>query len=129
MWRIAASIGLMVGALAWSVIAMILIFLIVPFLWEALLGPRGAPLGALLALGAMWWCSAKLMHLADRLIGEPDQRIANRPALAAAEAEAPLDWHDYNAEIVRNKRWASYRRTHQYERLRELEEQRRASQS
>ena len=131
MWRIAASIGLMFGAVAWSVIAMVAIFLFVPSLWEALFGPRGAPVGAMLALAGVVWCAAKLMRLADRLIGEPEHRLTAAhsgngppPALATAEAETPVNWPDYNAQIARNKRWAFYRRTHQYDRLRALEAER-----
>ena len=41
--------------------------------------------------------------------------------LAAAAADVPADWHDYAADIIRNKRWAYYRRTRQFERLAELE--------
>ena len=124
MFRIVASMALMFGALAWSVLAMVVIFLIVPALWESLFGPFGAPFGALLAFAGAIWSSGKMMKLADRLLSHGDARP--RSALAPATAEAadvPRDWHDYTAEIVRSKRWAFYRRTRQFDRLADLEAQ------
>jgi hypothetical protein len=44
---------------------------------------------------------------------------------AEAAADVPAEWTDYTAEIVRNKRWAFYRRTRQFDRLAELEAERR----
>jgi hypothetical protein len=48
-------------------------------------------------------------------------------AAEAVEPEVPATWPEYNAGIARNKRWAFYRRTRQFERLRELEEESAAS--
>ena len=121
MFRIVASMGLMFAALAWSVLAMVVIFLIVPSLWEEVLGPYGAPFGALLALAGVIWGSAKMMKLADRLLSDGDSRP--RTELAPAPADVPRDWHDYNADIARSKRWAFYRRTRQFDRLADLEAQ------
>ena len=39
----------------------------------------------------------------------------------AGDGDVPKDWHTYNAEIARSKRWAFYRRTRQFERLAEME--------
>ena len=124
MWRIAVSIGLVFVAIAWSAIAMVVIFLVVPSLWESVFGKTGGALAAMGALALAIWSAGRIMRLADRLMGEAD-RAAPARRLAAAEADVITDWQAYSDDIVRNKRWAFYRRTHQYDRLRELEEQRR----
>jgi hypothetical protein len=125
MLRIFASMAMMFIAVAWSALGVIIVFLFVPWLWEALFGPALAPLGAVLALVVLVWLSARMMRLADRLINEQDhtpRRLA--PAAAEATADVPAEWTDYTAQIVRNKRWAFYRRTHQFDRLAELEAER-----
>lgn len=124
MWRTVASLGLMFFAVGGSAFAVLIIFLVVPALWESLFGPSGAAFGALAALGLMTWCFARLMRFADRLLGEPDRR--RQPALAPVKPDVPADWQTYTAEIVRSKRWAFYRRTRQFDRLAELEAQARA---
>jgi hypothetical protein len=130
MLRIFGSMALMFLAVGWSALGVIVIFLFAPWAWESIFGPAWAPLGAILALVGLVWLSARLMRFADGLINEPEHRP--RP-LAAAPAEATADvsndWKDYTAEIVRNKRWAFYRRTHQFERLAELEAERRRQRS
>jgi hypothetical protein len=125
MWRIAVSIGLVFVAIAWSAIAMVVIFLVVPSLWESVFGKTGGALAAMGALALAIWSAGRIMRLADRLMGEGDRSAAPARRLAAAEADVITDWQAYSDDIVRNKRWAFYRRTHQYDRLRELEEQRR----
>jgi hypothetical protein len=124
MWRIAASMGLMFGAVLFSAIAVIVIFLFVPTMWEALFGPTGGAFAALAALAGMVWVSTKMMKLGDRLSGMVDH--VRRMDTAAARPDMPNSWPEYNATIARNKRWAFYRRTHQYDRLRELELEERA---
>jgi hypothetical protein len=125
MWRIAGALGLMFGAVAWAALSMVIIFLIVPGLWEAVFGSRGAPFAAIAAFGLMVWISSRMMRLADRLLGEPEYRppgaLAPLP-LRTDAGDAPADWRDYTAEIVNQKRWAFYRRTRQFDRLAELEE-------
>jgi hypothetical protein len=123
MWRIAASMGLMFLAVAWSGLAVIVVFLVVPSLWEWLLGPSGAAYGAMAALALMVWVSARMMRLADRLISDQDHRRPGSPAPGPVEQEVPADWRDYTADIVRSKRWAFYRRTRQFDRLAALERQ------
>jgi glucose dehydrogenase len=126
MLRVFASLGLMFLAMAGCALAVILIFLFVPWLWESVFGPAWAPAAALAALVVAAWLFAKLMRLADRALDESSGHHAPH-ALAAARADVPHDWQDYSADIIRNKRWAYYRRTRQFDRLAELEaEQRRA---
>ena len=54
MWRTFASLALMFLAVAWSAFAVIAIFVIVPGVWETVLGRSGGVIGALAAglLGA-----------------------------------------------------------------------------
>ena len=123
MWRTFASIALMFLAVAWSAFAVIAIFVIVPSVWETVLGRSGGVIGALAALGGVVWSSGRLMRWADNILHESDHRADAGAGAAAEEAEAPQDWHAYNAEIARSKRWAFYRRTRQFDRLAELERQ------
>lgn len=118
--------GLMFFAVLWSGLAVGIIFLFVPALWEALFGPTWAPLAALVALGLMVWASARMMRLSDRLISSQDQSQPMTSELKPAEQEVAADWHTYTADIVRSKRWAFYRRTRQFDRLADLEDQDRA---
>lgn len=130
MWRMLLSIGVMFGGVAWSALAIIVIFLIAPSLWEALFGPRFAAFGAMAALGGAVWSSAKLMSLGDRLAGMRDGRRSKdgsaETTVDAAESDIPTSWPEYNAAIARNKRWAFYRRTGQFDRLAALEAELRA---
>lgn len=125
MLRVFASMALMFLAVGWSAVGVIVIFLFAPYVWSSIFGPNWAPLGALAAMAGMIWLSARMMRLADRLLNEPEHRPRE---LAAAPAEVttdvPSDWQDYTAEIVRNKRWAFYRRTRQFDRLAKLEAER-----
>jgi hypothetical protein len=125
MVRIVLSLALAVAAIAWSALALLVIFLFVPHAWDALFGPVWAPFAALTALGGAVWSSGKMMRLADRLAEEPSLRRPSAPEAQPNDDELPDTWHDYTAEIVRNKRWAFYRRTRQFERLAELEEENR----
>jgi hypothetical protein len=125
MWRTFASLALMFLAVAWSAFAVIAIFVIVPGVWETVLGRSGGVIGALAALGGVVWSSGRLMRWADNILNESGHRASSGAGAAAAaeEAEVPQDWHTYNAEIARSKRWAFYRRTRQFDRLAELERQ------
>jgi hypothetical protein len=128
MWRTFASLALMFLALAWSAFAVVVIFVIVPGLWEAVFGRSGGVFVALAALGAVVWSSGKLMRWADRVLhgGDHTQIGPPQPAgqrVRATDADVPRDWHTYNAEIARSKRWAFYRRTRQFDRLAELEQE------
>jgi hypothetical protein len=123
MWRTLASLGLMFVALGWSAFAVLLVFLIVPGIWEPLLGPTGGVVAALVALVGVIWSSGRLMRWADRLLQEQDGDHGHpaQERVGAGDVDVPRDWHTYNAEIARSKRWAFYRRTRQFERLAEME--------
>jgi hypothetical protein len=120
MWRILLSIGMMFGGMAFAAFAVIIIFLIVPSLWEGIFGPTGGAIAALAALGGAIWCAGKIMGFGDRLIGARERdKVDNQ--LDEIEPSTAGNWPEYNASIVRNKRWAFYRRTRQFDRLAELE--------
>ena len=121
MWRTFASLGLMFLAVAWSAFAVVAIFVIVPGLWEMLLGRSGGVIGALAALAGVVWSSGKLMRWADNILHESDHSASAAPAAKTEDVDVPRDWHTYNADIARSKRWAFYRRTRQFDRLAELE--------
>ena len=121
MWRTALSMGISLAALAWPAIALIFVFLIVPALWEFLFGPAGAAYGAIGALVLVLWGSVKFTNWSDRLNGMSDS--SSTTATSKGDPDAPTNWPEYNAAIARNKRWAFYRRTRQFDRLRELEEE------
>lgn len=107
-------------ALAWPAVALILVFLVVPAVWESFFGPDGSAYAAIASLGLVIWGSLKMGHWADVLSGMAE---IGRPAGAAVrvEPDVPANWPEYNAAIARNKRWAFYRRTRQFDRLRELD--------
>lgn len=123
MWRTFASLGLMFVALGWSALAVVVIFMIVPGVWENVFGRGGAVVGALLSLSGAVWSSGKIMRLADHVLHGPEHRVPSPSTVATAEADVSADWHTYNAEIARSKRWAFYRRTRQFDRLADLEAQ------
>lgn len=124
MWRIGLSIGLIFASVAFCALAVIVIFLIVPAMWEAIFGPRGAAFGAMGALVLMMWGATKVMAVADRFSGMVEaKRVDAAMAAVKGKSETPADWQEYNASIARNKRWAFYRRTRQFDRLRELDQE------
>jgi hypothetical protein len=121
MWRTALSMGISLAALVWPAIALLFVFLIVPALWELLFGPDGAVYGAIGAMVLVVWGTMKFTNWTDRLNGMADSKSSAAPV--KVEPDVPANWPEYNAAIARNKRWAFYRRTHQFDRLRELDEE------
>ena len=133
MLRVAASLGLLMGAVAFCVLGMVLIFMIVPSTWESLFGPALAPFAALGGMVLLIYLASRIMRFADRLLSDQESRggwsrgwlgfgrRGRRHALAVADREVPADWQEYAAAIARNKRWAFYRRTQQFDRLAELD--------
>ncbi|HEU5318438.1 MAG TPA: hypothetical protein VFX49_20160, partial [Chloroflexota bacterium] len=77
------------------------------------------------ALVLVVWGSVKFTSWSDRLSGMGDAARAVAPA--KVEPDMPATWPEYNAAIARNKRWAFYRRTRQFDRLRALEEEARTA--
>jgi hypothetical protein len=114
--------GMVLVALAWPAVALILVFMIIPAVWESLFGPAHAAYAAIASLVLVVWGSVKMTNWSDRLNGMAESRRA-ASAPVAVEPDVTANWQEYNAAIARNKRWAFYRRTHQYDRLRELEQE------
>ena len=127
MVRTVASMGMVLVALAWPAVALILVFMIVPAVWESLFGPTHAAYAAIVSLVLVIWGSVKMTNWSDRINGMAESRRAAGAAVRV-EPDVPANWPEYNAAIARNKRWAFYRRTHQYDRLRELEAEAQAAQ-
>ena len=120
MVRTFASMAMVLVALAWPAVALILVFMVVPAIWESFFGPAHAAYAAIVSLVLVIWGSVKMTNWSDRLNGMAESRRA-AGAVVRVEPDVPANWPEYNAAIARNKRWAFYRRTHQYDRLRELE--------
>src|SRR5688572_29311896 len=109
--------GMVLVALAWPAVALILVFMVVPAVWELFFGAEGAAYAAIVSLVFVVWGSLKMTNWSDRLNGLSESgRSGGGPV--QVEPDASANWQEYNAAIARNKRWAFYRRTHQYERLR-----------
>lgn len=126
MWRVLLSLGVMFAAVALSALGVLLVFLIVPNLWEMLFGPTGSVFAALVALAGLIWCSFQMVAFGDRLIGQRDSHRTPEPR-KGHEPDQPTSWPEHTAAIVENKRWAFYRRTGQFDRLAALEAERRAA--
>ena len=120
MVRTVASMAMVLVALAWPAVALILVFMVVPAIWESFFGPAGSAYAAIVSLVLVIWGSVKMTSWSDRMNGMGESRRAAGAAVMV-EPDVPANWPEYNAAIARNKRWAFYRRTHQYDRLRELE--------
>ena len=120
MLRTVTSMAMVLVALAWPAVALILVFMVVPAVWESFFGPAHAAYAAIVSLVLVIWGSVKMTNWSDRLNGMAESR-RSAAATVRIEPDVPANWPEYNAAIARNKRWAFYRRTHQYDRLRELE--------
>ena len=126
MIRTVASMGMVLFALAWPAVALILVFMVVPAIWESFFGPAGSAYAAIVSFVLVIWASVKMTNWSDRMNGMGESRRAG--AAVTVEPDVSANWPEYNAAIARNKRWAFYRRTHQYDRLRELEAESTAAQ-
>ena len=120
MVRTVASMGMVLVALAWPAVSLILVFMVVPAIWESMFGPAHAAYAAIVSLVLVIWGSVKMTNWSDRLNGMTESRRAAGAAVQV-DPDVTANWPEYNAAIARNKRWAFYRRTHQYDRLRELD--------
>src|SRR5262245_2309384 len=123
MWRALASLLLTFFALGWATVISAVCFFYGAGLWRDLLGRDGAFFGALLAFVVCLACARGLMPLADRLL-EP----YSGPFDERAYRDAPRDtfyanWQRYAGDIVRNRRYAFYARTRQWDKLAALEAQ------
>jgi hypothetical protein len=117
MWRAFASLLFTFLALAWAVVATAVCFFYSAALWRDLFGHEGAFYGAVAAFALCILGARFLLRIADRLI-EP----FNGPFDERAYRDAPRDtfyanWQRYSADIVRDRRYAYYVRTRQWDKL------------
>jgi hypothetical protein len=117
MWRAFASLLFTFLALAWAVVATAVCFFYTAALWRDLFGRDGAFYGAVLAFAVCILGARLLLSIADRLI-EP----FNGPFDERAYRNAPRDtfyanWQRYSADIARDRRYAYYVRTRQWDKL------------
>jgi len=118
------SIILVFLALAWTILASLLAFMLGAPLWQQWLGEAAGPVGAIISLGLAISAGFWLVRLAD-WVGQAVSEVSSPPP-PEPEVTAPQEWRRQTEAMVENKRWAFYRRTHQLDRLRELEEAARA---
>jgi hypothetical protein len=117
MWRTMASLFLTFLALGWAVVATALCFFYGAGLWRDLFGRGGAFYSAVIAFVVCLGGARALLALADRLI-EPFGGPFDERAYRAAPRDAFFaDWQRYAADIVRNRRYAFYVRTRQWDKL------------
>jgi hypothetical protein len=117
MWRAFASLLFTFLALAWAVVATAVCFFYSAALWRDLFGHEWAFYGAVAAFALCILGARYLLRIADRLI-EP----FNGPFDERAYRDAPrdtfyADWQRYSADIVRDRRYAYYVRTRQWDKL------------
>jgi hypothetical protein len=123
MWRALASLVLTFFALGWATVISAVCFFYGAGLWRDLFGRDGAFFAALIAFVVCLVCARGMLALADRLLepycGPFDER---------AYRNAPRDtfysnWQRYAGDIARNRRYAFYARTRQWDKLAALEAQ------
>jgi hypothetical protein len=123
MLRTFASLGLTFGALAWALFASTFVFFYGSSFWIGALGRFGAFWGAVFAFVVALLIAKAMLRLADKLV-EP----LSGPFDARAYEGAPpdtfyRDWQRYAADVVRNRRYAYYMRTRQWDKAAELEKE------
>jgi hypothetical protein len=121
MLRMLASVGLTFGAMAWAVIASIVVFFYGSDLWIGQFGRFGAFWGAVVAFVVALIVAKSMLRLADKLL-EPLSGPFDSRAYESAPTETYFrDWRAYAADVVRNRRYAFYMRTRQFDKLHEVE--------
>jgi hypothetical protein len=121
MWRTAASMVLTFTALAWAIFAAALCFLYGSTFWIDRFGRFGAFYSALIAFAVCYYGARLMLRAADKLI-EPYTGPFDGSAYAGAPSDTFYrDWQRYAADVIRNRRYAFYARTRQWDKLRALE--------
>ena len=123
MLRTLASLGLTFGAMAWALFASTFVFFYASSFWIDALGRFGAFWGAFVSFVLALFIAKLMLRFADKLI-EP----LSGPFDSSAYDGAPQDtfyrdWSRYAADIVRNRRYAFYMRTRQWDKVAELEKE------
>ena len=121
MLRTIASLGLTFGAMAWAVIASIVVFFYGSEFWIGRFGRFGAFWGAVVAFVVALIVAKSMLRLADKLL-EPMSGPFDARAYEGAPPETYFrDWRAYAADVMRSRRYAFYVRTRQLDKLKELE--------
>ena len=121
MLRTFASLGLTFGAMAFVLFASTFVFFYGSSFWIGALGRFGAFWGALAAFVAALLISRGMLRLADKLI-EPLSGPFDSSAYEGAPPDTfHRDWQRYAADIVRNRRYAHFMRTRQWDKAAEVE--------
>lgn len=121
MWRAFASLLLSFLAMGWATLATALCFLYGAGLWRDLFGRNGALLGALTALAFCVIGARFLLQVADQLLEPYSGPFDERAYRDAPRDTFYADWQRYANDIVRDRRYAFYARTRQWDKLAALE--------
>jgi len=121
MWRTFASLGLTFTAMAWAIVSSAVCFFYGSSFWIEQFGRFGAFYSAVVSFAICFYGAKLLLRAADKMI-EP----YTGPFDASAYAGAPRDtfyrdWARHAADVMRNRRYAFYMRTRQWDRLHALE--------
>jgi hypothetical protein len=121
MWRTFASLGLTFAAIAWAIVSAALCFFYGSAFWIEYFGRFGAFYSALFAFGLCFIGARGLLRLADKII-EPYSGPFDASAYEASPPDTFYrDWQRYAGDVMRNRRYAFYARTRQWDKLRALE--------
>jgi hypothetical protein len=123
MWRALASLLLTFFALGWATVISAVCFFYGAGLWRDLLGRDGAFFGALIAFVVCLAFARGLMTFADRLLEPYSGPFDERAYRNAPRDTFYTNWQRYAGDIVRNRRYAFYARTRQWDKLAALEAQ------
>jgi hypothetical protein len=123
MWRAFASLFLTFIALGWATIISALCFFYGAALWGDLFGRDWAFYGALIAFVFCFLGARTLLRWADRLLEPYTGPFDERAYRDAPRETFYADWQRYAGDIVRNRRYAFYARTRQWDKLAALESQ------
>lgn len=121
MWRTVYALLLTYGALAWAIISAAVCFFYLSSFWKLVFGQYGAFYPALGTYVVCFLITRWMLRVADELL-EP----LSGPFDASIYENAPRDtfyrdWTRYSANLIRNRRYALYARTRQWDKLRALE--------
>jgi hypothetical protein len=122
MWRAFASLLLTFVALGWATLSTALCFLYGAALWGDLFGRSGALLGALTAFVFCVLGARFLLRVADHLLEPYSGPFDERSYRSAPRETFYADWQRYANDIVRDRRYAFYARTRQWDKLAALED-------
>jgi hypothetical protein len=123
MWRAMGSLVLTFVALAWATIISAVCFFYGAGLWLDLLGRERAFYGALLMFLISLGAARLMLRLADRMIEPYSGPFDERAYRKSPRDTFYSDWQRYAGDIVRNRRYAFYARTRQWDKLAALEAQ------